>query len=225
MDATTRLIPSHGVPDLNLIDNNGKIKLLSHAEYRAMDQEALRIWMHYQSRYLLPTQELISWLKDYIGGRSAIEIGAGTGDLGYHLDIPMTDNKCQQWPDVAMYYRAMAQPVIKYGQDVETIDALDAVRQYKPEVVIGAWVTHWIDPKLPPPPGGGSMYGIKEDALLSHVKEYVMIGSEAIHHIKPIRKLPHKTINAMGWVVSRSNRGDDKIWIWKGRKPWMKKKR
>jgi hypothetical protein len=50
------------------------------------------------------TVELVAWLHDRIAGRKAIEIGAGMGDLGYHLGIPQTDSYAQI-EDPAMVHR------------------------------------------------------------------------------------------------------------------------
>lgn len=127
----------------------------------------------------------------------------------------MADSHQQNWPDVRALYLASQQPTINYGKDVLELDALAAVEEYKPDIVIGAWVTHWIDPDLPPPVGGGNMYGIKEEEILKQVKRYIVIGAEEVHKYKPIMKLPHKTIEA---TFVRSRRQDNRIWIWDGEK-------
>jgi hypothetical protein len=177
---------------------------------RRIDQHDLRIFCHKHARYLIVTKELVEYLKTVIGGRSAIEIGAGSGDLGFHLGIHMTDNYCQTWPDVVSFYQSTQQPTVNYGSDVERLDAVDAVKKYKPKVVVGAWVTQWIDPDLPPE-SPGSIYGIKEDEILDLVDTYIVIGAEGIHKEKKILKYPHKVIDA---PFVRSRRTDNKIWIW-----------
>lgn len=194
---------------------NGAIKLFPAAHYDRGDWTALRMWCHEHARYGLPTIELVEWLKQQIGDRKAIEIGAGSGDLCYHLGIIGTDNYQQEWPDVRLYYAVLGQPVIKYGEWVERLDALEAVKQHKPDVVIGSWVTHWIDPNLPPPPGGGNMYGIREDEILKRVDTYIMIGNLEIHKHKPILKLPHEELN-FPWIKSRAAaRDQNRIFIWR----------
>lgn len=206
-------------PDFTaLLDQNSKLPLMPIAEFKRCDPVYLRLFCHYAARYLLPTVELVQWLDDYIDGRSAIEIGAGCGDLGYHLGISMYDNYNQTWPDVREIYTAMQQPLIQYGQDVIEMDALEAAEKLKPDVIIGGWVTQWVDPKLPPPPGGGSMYGIKERELLEHCNEYIVVGCTAVHGGKFIMDEKPTIIDASDFVVSRSQRGDDKIYIFKGRK-------
>lgn len=197
--------------ELNLLDSKGLLSLKHAEEYDAYTWEDLRLFCHYNARYILPTFELIDFLKSQIEGLTAIEIGAGSGDLGRHLNIPMTDSHCQEWPDVQAFYNIIGQPRIKYGKDVERLDAMAAVNKYKPDVVIGAWVTHWIDPGKPPPPGGGNVYGIKDDEILPLVKKYIIIGAEEIHKYKGIMKSKHKNVDAS---FVRSRRRDNRIWIW-----------
>jgi len=199
----------------DLLDANGHLQPRPCAEYDALSYEDLRLFCHWNARYLLVTTELVVWLKALIGDRSALEIGAGCGDLGRAVGIKMTDSYQQTWPDVKKYYDLTKQPIIKYGADVQERDANSAVKKWTPDVVVGAWVTHWIDPHLPPPEGGGNMYGIKEDEILKHCKYYVLIGAEGIHKYKKIMALPHKVMDA---PFVRSRRTDNRIWIWKGEK-------
>ena len=196
---------------MNLLEENLKLKLLPASHYDAIPFQELRMFCHYQARYLLPTVELIEFLKPYTN--NALEIGAGCGDLGYHLGLRMTDNYCQYFPEVKEYYEALQQPIIKYGKDVELLDAALAIKHYNPDVVIGAWVTNWVDPLLPPSPGGGSVHGIKEDEILDRGITYIVIGAEEIHKHKPIMKAKHQKIDA---PFVRSRRQDNKIWIWNG---------
>lgn len=200
----------------HLLDDNGYLKILPASFYEELDPVELRIFCHVFARYGLPTTELVEFLKQYIGDHSAIEIGAGCGDLGRALGIPMTDNFCQEWPDVKAIYIAAQQPIIRYGKDVEQIDALDAAKKYKPDIIIGQWVTNWIDPNLPPPPGGGSMYGIKEDLLLEECKSYVVIGNSNVHGHKPILAKPHAEVQDKDrWIKSRANdQSKNVIYIW-----------
>lgn len=196
-----------------LLDERWGLKLCPASFYDSFNQERLRLFCHFAGRYGLPTYELIAWLRDFIGDKKAIEIGAGCGDLGRYLGIKMTDNYCQEWPIVKEQYRIMRQPTLVYGKDVERLDALEAIEKYNPDIVIGCWVTQWIDPNLPPPPGGGSIYGIKEEEILKSGKTYVVIGAEGIHGQKKLLKHSHKVIDA---PFARSRRKDNKIWIWNG---------
>ena len=120
----------------SLLDDNNLLKLLDAKAYDAISPDALRLWCNRYARYGLPTIELIEWLRKRIAGRDAIEIGSGTGDLAHHLGIPATDNRMQEWPEIKSNYEMMGQPVIKYPDFVQKLDALDAVKQYKPDIVI-----------------------------------------------------------------------------------------
>lgn len=194
--------------------SSGHLPLVPANYFDDLDFIPLRLFCHFKARYLLPTQELVDFLKtELIGSRSAIEIGSGSGDLAQHLEIPATDNYCQTFPDVKRFYETIRQPTITYGQNVERIEALEAIDKYKPDVVIGAWVTQWIDKHEPPPPSGGSIHGIKEDELLKKVNKYIVIGAEETHGGKEILKYPHRKIAA---PFVRSRRDDNYIWIWSG---------
>lgn len=190
------------------------LKLFYADFFDQFDAYELRHFCHDYARYSLPTIELIAWLEGEIAGRTAIEIGAGSGDLGHHLGIPMTDDYQQERPEVKFLYDQVGQPTIRYGRNVEKIDALSAQEKYKPQVIIGAWVTHWIDPHLPPPPGGGNMWGVKEPEMLERLPaggSYIMIGAEGIHCNKKIMNLPHET-HVLPFL--RSRRRDNRIWVW-----------
>ncbi|HEY9663792.1 MAG TPA: hypothetical protein V6C65_35535, partial [Allocoleopsis sp.] len=127
--------------------------------------------------------------------------------------IPMTDNYCQTFPEVKAYYDRIRQPVIKYGKNVERLDALEAIDRYEPDVVIGSWVTHWVDPLVEElPDGGGNVYGIKEDEILKRVRAYIVIGSKQIHGTKLITRHPHETYE-FPWLKSR--RADNVIYVWR----------
>lgn len=205
-------------PDIlkkELLNEDGTLKLLSTKDYDAINPDDLRLFCHYNARYLLPTIELIEQLKSLIGDLDkCIEIGAGCGDLGRNLGVwRMTDNYNQEMPEVKEFYRTTGQPTIKYGSDVEKLDALQAVSKFEPDVVVAGWVTHWIDPTKAPPPGGGNIYGVKEDRIIQRAR-YVLVGSEEIHKFKNIMRIPHKKIDPS---FVRSRRKDNKIWMWEKR--------
>lgn len=193
---------------------NGKLKLLPAAAYDKCDRQEIRIFCHHTGRYGLPTEEVVGYIKGLINGRSAIEIGSGNGDLGYHLGIPMTDSKMQtDNPLASLHYFMMGQPAIDYPPDVEKIEALDAVLKYKPQVVVASWVTQWVPP-IPLPPGSGSIYGVKEDKLLDLVESYILVGNTKIHSKKEICKLPHEEIALPGLRSRASYPESDRIYIW-----------
>jgi len=202
---------------LDLLDERGQLKLLPTAAYDAFSRESLIAWCYHNARYGVPTIELVQWLKDRIGGRSAIEIGSGAGDLAYHLGIPATDSKLQKKPAVRAFYDLAGQPVIRYPKFVQNLDALEAIEEYRPEVVVASWVTHWVDPNLPLPSGAiGCMYGVREDLLLATGVTYILIGNLHVHKQKPIFALPHEEHN-LPFLRSRATFPDlNRVWIWEG---------
>lgn len=180
------------------------------AELLKIPQEELAVFCNRRAIYGLPTQELIEFLKSEIGKQKAIEIGAGAGLLGCNLGIPMTDSKQQERSDVKLYYKMTGQPTITYHQEVREFDALEAVRRFKPGVVIGSWITErWIEGKTE-----GNMYGVKEDKLLTMVEKYILIGHENTHGRKEILKHKHRIIKEP-WICSRAlDREKNLIYIW-----------
>jgi hypothetical protein len=184
------VIDLQGLPPIpELLDNNGVLKLLPAHQYDLIDHDVLRAWCMQNARYGLPTVELVEWLKDLIGGRRAIEIGSGAGDLAFHLGIKATDSKVQQTPFMQIYYKLLQQSPIKYPEWVEKIDAMQAIIRYRPQVVVASWVTQ----KVMEPDGDteGCYAGVEEDAIVASGVEYVMIGNKFVHQQKKIMRLPH----------------------------------
>lgn len=209
-------ILSASSPLPKLLDEHHRLTLLRTAELDAIPRDTLRVWCHQYARYGLPTVELINWLKPLIAGRKTIEIGAGNGDLACRLDIIATDSWIMTDPAVAQFYRVNRQPVIAYPSWVEKLDALSAIEKYKPEIVIASWVTHWIDPKLPAPPGGGSIFGVKEDQIVALGIPYIFIGNLGVHWHKPIRKLNHQELSPPFLRSRAFDPSLDRVMIWNG---------
>lgn len=139
--------------------------------------------------YAFPTTELISAVKRMIGGRRAIEIGAGNGGYARALAIPATDNYQQADPKFARLYQLAGHPTINYGPHVEKLDATLAVAKYQPKVVLACWVTHLYDPRRHEL--GGNVIGIDEQAIMEAVDDYIFIGNTDIHGAKPLLKDLH----------------------------------
>jgi hypothetical protein len=209
-----RIIPLEGSQDISpeLLMPNGKLKLLPAEHYKQYSWQNFRIFCHKFARYGIPTIELVERLNHIIDGRKAIEIGSGWGDLGFHLDIPRTDSRLQDRLEVALEYDLMQQPRIKYPSDVEGLEALEAVAKYKPQVVIGSWVTAYGDPDKVS--YGCNIYGIKEKKILEQVETYILVGNLDQHGDRPICKLPHARISAP-WIVSRARKPENnRIFVW-----------
>lgn len=175
-----------------------------------MDERALFGLRH--GIYGLPTEELVAWLKREINGRSAVEIGAGHGALAEALGIPATDNWLQADPAIAAHYESRGQPVVKYGEHVEKLDAAAAVAKHKPQVVIASWVTHKYSEARHE--AGGNQFGVDEGALLDACETYILIGNAKVHAKTPLWHRPHRIIEP-DWLYSRSFNGTkDFIAVW-----------
>jgi hypothetical protein len=204
------------IPLPDLLDDGGMLKLLPSSHYDAITSDSLRLWCHQNARYGLPTLELIGWLKYVIGVRLAIEIGAGSGDLSHHLGILGTDSWLQERPEIQEFYRLTGQPTIRYSKGVQRLDAEQAIAKYRPDVVVASWVTHWIDPNLPFPPGGGNIYGVDEGRIVDSGVTYILIGNETVHGTKKIFAKPHQEFN-LPFVRSRASHPEkNRVWIWNG---------
>ncbi len=165
--------------------------------------------------YSFPTVELVAQLKQIIDGRTAIEIGAGHGQLAHALGIIGTDSKEQEATGIKVAYALQGQQTVKYGPSVVKMDGNSAVRHFKPQVVIACWVTQdatadeWEY-------GLGKGNGIDEADILTQCETYIFIGNEEVHKGKRIWSLPH-TIAYPEYVVSRAVNGSrDFLAVWPG---------
>lgn len=209
-----RLIDKSKTRDIaaEALDENGRLKILPASFWAQTTIEERSMFGVMHAYYGFPTVELVEWLENLINGRRAIEIGAGAGILAEALGIPGTDSYQQTLPKYRAIYALAQQPTVKYGPNVEKIDARTAVRKYKPEVVIGSWVTHKYEPKHPE--WGGNEVGVDQKPILRRVDTYVLIGNEYVHRNNPIHDLPHTTLYP-DWLYSRAGNGSrDWIEIW-----------
>lgn len=191
---------------------NGKMKLLSYKEYEKYPHPDLQFFCHQYGRYGIPTLELIQYLRSKIGHKYAIEIGSGNGDLGYHLGIHMTDSKQQSQPKIKKWYEMHGQPTIKYPEDVEKIEALDAVKKYNPQVVIASWVTPYSPWKVS---YSSNPCGVQENRILSLVETYILIGNLDVHGDRPLLKRKNTVINEPFIISRASNPEKNRIFLWK----------
>ena len=184
--------------DYRVRNKDGRIKLLPAAEWLALDHTALRVWCHFRAVYAIPTLELVDWLKQTIGDRHALEIGAGNNDLGFYLGIKQTDSYMQTDPVHGKFYQMTGQTPTRPGVDVEKLNAAQAIAAYRPQVVVGSWITQlWM-----PGEAQGSEAGVDEEALINQVDTYIHIGHDAIHGEKRVLSRPHWDFRP-NWLVSR----------------------
>lgn len=154
------ILPNENVDYLDdLLLNNGLVQVVPAIVLSAIPPVHLSIWGNKTGVYCLPTVELIDWLRNKIAGRSAIEICSGNGAIGRALGIPRTDSYNQTTPQMLAYYTLYNQTPIFPPEDVQKFEANEAVDHFKPEVVVGSYVTQKY---IPSDEGvvGSSLFGI-----------------------------------------------------------------
>ena len=195
---------------------SGELRVMNSQFYREFPQEQLSAFAHQLGAYCLPTNGLIDLLDKLIleasPSRSAIEIGAGNGIIGRALGIPCTDNRMQERMDIKALYKASGQPVVRYGDHVQKLNAREAVLHCKPEVVVAAWVTHIYNPAEHW--RGGNAFGVDEAAMLKKIKRYIFVGHRSPHQFKPLLDLePREIVDPC--LFSRSmDASGNVIWVW-----------
>lgn len=197
-----------------VLNKGGWLQVLPAEFWAGTTPEERALFGHRHGIYSFPTTELVQHLRELIGDRSAIEVGAGHGALAQALGIPATDNKQQSMGRYREVYERSGQPRVRYGRNIIELDAAAAIERYRPAVVIGCWVTHRYDPRRHQL--GGNEIGIDEADLLAKVGQYVVIGNERVHQNKPIWDQPHE-ITYPPFVYSRAANGTrDFIAAWRG---------
>ncbi len=187
-----------------VLGEDGRIQILPAAYWETTTREERALFGTRTGIYSFPTVELVARLKEIINGRSAIEIGAGNGVLAEALGIPATDNFQQCMLQYRIIYESSKQAIVPYGPNVHQMHASRAVRHFKPQVVIGCWVTHKWDKNRPELEG--NEVGIDEPDILRNCEDYVVVGNEHVHRLKPIWDRKH-TIEYPSYVYSRSFNG------------------
>lgn len=198
-----------------LVAPDGKFVVRGYDEVKDFNNEVIMAFCVRFGIYCFPTRELIDFLAERISGRKVIEVASGHGILCKELGIKGTDN-FEQRGSRAELYEVMAQTPVQYGKHVEFYDAIDAIRRYKPDVVLASWLTHQHD--IRQHHRGGNVTGPKEEKILERVKEYIFIGNDKVHEPKPILDLPHETLK-FPWLLSRTiDQSNNSIYVWKGEK-------
>jgi hypothetical protein len=198
--------------DQLILDGAGRILPLSASFYHDLcSVDLIRAWCGHRARYGIVTQELLDWLTNEINGRKALEIGAGMGDLGSHLGIPMTDSYQQvDNPETALFMQFARQTPTKPPPTVVKCDAQTAVKVYRPQVVVASWITQrWL-----PYDTEGNVHGPREEQIIENCETYIFIGNEAVHGRKRILALRHQTFK-FPWLISRAaDQSKNVIWVW-----------
>lgn len=205
-----------GPIDELLLDSNGRLKAVPASDLRQIPQVELSVWCQQRGRYTVPSLDLIHWLRERIDGREALEIGAGAGDLGHLLGIRMTDSYVQlESPDLIIYYGMLGVPPTDPPPDVEKLEALEAVKKYRPQVVIGAWITQiYRYGDEGPPPIGSSIYGIDELKIWPLVETYIHIGHKKVHKDKRLLRFKHREYRPPGVFSKQMDPTGNVVWEW-----------
>jgi hypothetical protein len=193
------------------LDTNGLPKVLPAREYLKFGNNNLSFFMISTSTYVLPTEELLETLDDIIEPESnAIEICSGNGVIGRELNMPLTDSKIQiKDPEIRSQYLLSGNPPITYPEDVEELEALEAVEKYKPDTVLACFGTHRWKPGM----RSGFMYGVDYEELWKKVQRIILVGNDKIHKENPLMKRRHREIQKWG-IISRTQGVPTKVYIW-----------
>lgn len=205
--------------DKQLLDSDGLLKAVPAALLHQIRPDHLQIWANKNAVYQFATTELVDFLKSEIKGKQekTIEICAGCGVLSRELGITGTDSYMQQEKRFRKFYETLGQQITKPPEHIKKYEAYAAVRRFRPEIVIGAFVTQHatLDENL----RGftGSPFGVREHMILQKVKKYILIGNEQTHAGKLIFQLPHRKLT-FPWLISRCNdQSLNRIWIWENK--------
>jgi hypothetical protein len=205
---------TRGMRDLaaDVLDGRGRLRVMPASFWAETTREERAVFGVRHGLYSFPTVELVERLREIINGRSAIEIGAGHGVLAEALGIVATDSHQQTTPAYRVLYEAMGWPIVPYGPNVQRLEARAAVRTYRPQVVIGCWVTHKFDPGRPGAEGNEA--GIDEDWIIDNCETYIVVGNDHVHRHKAIWSRPH-SIERPPFVFSKAANGSPEfIAIW-----------
>ncbi len=187
----------------DVLDEDGRIKILPASYWAGTTVYERALFGHVHGVYSFPTVELVARLREIIGERSAIEIGAGDGVLAQELNIPATDSRQHEEPKYRAIYQATGQPPVRYGPNIIKMNASRAVRRYKPQVVIGCWVTHKWEARRPE--AGGNEVGIDEADVMAHCETYVLVGNERSQRFARVLERPGVEIEYPDWLYSRAH--------------------
>ena len=249
--ATTYIDPSlvdHDRAQLlvnELMGMDGRIYPIPYSHIKNDTLDTLNVIMQALGLYTFPTIELCEWLSSQIDDNpelephSAVEICAGTGWIGRHLGIPITDVKNMENPIVqGLMFNSLSIPTI-YSEDVETLEASDAVKKYNPDIVIGSYVTskqlvNKIDKKkamtvsMRMPYGGvisqnlmdiakkEIQVGVDVQGICRKVYKVILICNMRTHRNESYIKLPHQTYS-FPWLITRGDITQAKILVFENK--------
>lgn len=202
-----------------LLDERGLYTAVHSAAFQRVPTADLQLWGSAHAVFQFVTIELLDWLKTEIGEAKALEICAGNGVISRSLGIVGVDNRIQQ----KAYFQRNA--IDFYGElhpdnftapprEIKNYNANDAVRIFRPEVVVGAFVT----PKVTRADNArgimGNGYGPDMFEMFKRLKKYIHFGNRRTHLPNPIYDLPHLELE-YPWLVTRCvDPSLNRVWIW-----------
>lgn len=229
----------------SIVGKDGKIYPIPYSLIENDTLDTLNYVMQALGLYTFPTLELCEWLSSQIDDNpelephSAIEICGGTGWIGRQLGIPSTDVKNMENPIVQGIMLGQASMPTIYANDVETLEASDAVKKYQPEIVIGSYVTSKqlvdkIDRKRAMTVGFKLPYGgIIEQNLMDLARKEVKVGVDVkgicrkvykvilvcnmrTHRNESYVSLPHQSLS-FPWLVTRGDKSQARILVFENK--------
>lgn len=230
----------------SIVGKDGKIYPIPYSLIENDTLDTLNYVMQALGLYTFPTLELCEWLSSQIDDNpeyephSAIEICGGTGWIGRQLGIPITDIKNMENPAVQDVMLEQASMPTIYADDVETLEASDAVKKYQPEIVIGSYVTSKqlvdkIDRKRAMTIGVHmpSLHGVIEQNLMDVARKEVRVGVDVksicrkvykvilicnmrTHRNESYVSLPHQTLS-FPWLVTRGDKSQARILVFENK--------
>lgn len=204
------------------INQQGLIQAVPAIILEEIPHEHLMIWANDHAVFQIVTCELIEWLKEQIGDKKTLEICAGNGVISRELGIIGVDNRLQEKP----YFQKLVTE--KYGvsnqlqmtsppKEIKKYEAIEAIRVFRPEIVVGAFVTGKNTRNEAAKGITGNAYGVDMKELFARVKKYIHFGNKNTHLPNPIYELPHSEL-AYPWLYSRAfDQSLNRIWIWETR--------
>jgi len=229
----------------NLIGTDGRIYPVPYSFIKDDTLDTLNLVMQVLGLYTFPTLELCEWLSSQIDDNpelephSALEICAGTGWIGRQLRILSTDIKNMENPTVQKIMLDTYSIPTLYADDVETLEASDAVKKYQPDIVIGSYVTSKqlvdkIDKKkamtigIPLPYGGvikqnlmdlarkEIQVGVDIKGIFRKVYKVILICNMRTHRNESYISLPHQSYS-FPWLVTRGDVSQARILVFENK--------
>lgn len=230
-----------------LCNSQGIIYPIPYSFIKNDTLDTLNLVMQNLGLYTFPTLELCEWLNSQIDDdpelepHSAIEICAGTGWIGRQLGIPITDIKNMEDPIVEkIMIDQFSVPTI-YAKDTEQLEASEAVNKYKPDIVIGSFVTSkrrieksdkrkgltirqnllcggYMDYNIMDEVKKAITVGVDVEGIIRKVYKVILIVNTRTHMQESYFNIPHKTLS-FPWLVTRGDNSQSRILIFEN-KQW-----